>query len=191
VINRVMIRAARRGQRVVRLKGGDPFVFGRGGEEALALTAAGVPWEVVPGVTTAVAAAELAHIPVTHRGVASGFLVLAGHTEQAVSETLQGVRPNTISIVFMMAVSARARLAEALSNRGWLRDTPAALVCNASLPNEWVWTGPLSALGTAAPPPEAAGVLVIGEVVKLRHMLVQAARPRLGAVQGESYVGNR
>ena len=79
-IHRLMIRAAKQGKRVVRLKGGDPFVFGRGGEEALALAMAGVPFEVVPGVTTAVAAPELAGIPVTHRGIASGFLVLAGHT---------------------------------------------------------------------------------------------------------------
>src|SRR5690554_6512297 len=78
-IHRVMIRAARAGQRVVRLKGGDPFVFGRGAEEALALAQAGIPFEVVPGVTTAVAAPELAGIPVTHRGLSSGFLVVAGH----------------------------------------------------------------------------------------------------------------
>src|SRR5688500_6142367 len=78
-IHKLMIRAAKRGKRVVRLKGGDPFVFGRGGEEALALAMAGVPFEVVPGVTTAVAAPALAGIPITHPGVASGFLVLAGH----------------------------------------------------------------------------------------------------------------
>ena len=82
-INRLMIRAARQGKRVVRLKGGDPFVFGRGAEEALALAHAGISCEVVPGVTTAVAAPELAGIPVTHRGVASGFLVLAGHAGDA------------------------------------------------------------------------------------------------------------
>ena len=82
-IHRLMIRAARAGKRVVRLKGGDPFVFGRGAEEALALTEAGIAYEVVPGVTTAVAAAELAGIPVTHRGVSTGFLVVAGHTGEA------------------------------------------------------------------------------------------------------------
>src|SRR5947208_846871 len=78
-IHAVMIRAARRGRRVVRLKGGDPFVFGRGGEEALALGAAGVPFEIIPGVSSALAAPALAGIPLTHRGTASAFLVVTGH----------------------------------------------------------------------------------------------------------------
>ena len=107
-INRLMIRAAKQGKRVVRLKGGDPFVFGRGGEEALALAMAGIACEIVPGVTTAVAAPELAGIPVTHRGIASGFLVLAGHTSEAVDNTLQSVRPNSVSIVMLMSIG-RAR----------------------------------------------------------------------------------
>src|SRR4029077_9585104 len=82
-IEMLMIRAARRGRRVVRLKGGDPFVFGRGGEEALALQRAGVPYEVVPGVTSAIAAPASAGIPVTHRGVAAAFLVVSGHEDEA------------------------------------------------------------------------------------------------------------
>src|SRR5919106_2980655 len=94
-IHRLMIRAAREGKRVVRLKGGDPFVFGRGAEEALALAQAGIACEVVPGVTTAVAAAELAGIPVTHRGIASAFLVLAGHNNEAIDNTLRSVRANS------------------------------------------------------------------------------------------------
>ena len=85
-----MIRAARQGKRVVRLKGGDPFVFGRGAEEALALARGGHPVEVVPGVTTAVAAPELAGIPVTHRGIASGFLVLPGTTGDALDQRAGG-----------------------------------------------------------------------------------------------------
>src|SRR5919106_2614971 len=94
-IHRLMIRAAREGKRVVRLKGGDPFVFGRGAEEALALAEAGIPCEGVPGVTTAVAAAELAGIPVTHRGIASGVLGIAGHNNEAIDDTLRSVRANS------------------------------------------------------------------------------------------------
>src|SRR5690606_36297684 len=78
-VSELLIAAARLGQRVVRLKAGDPFVFGRGGEEVRALVDAGVPFEIVPGLSAAIAAPELAGIPVTHRGVASGFLVVSGH----------------------------------------------------------------------------------------------------------------
>jgi uroporphyrin-III C-methyltransferase/precorrin-2 dehydrogenase/sirohydrochlorin ferrochelatase len=170
-IHRLMIRAAKQGKRVVRLKGGDPFVFGRGGEEALALALAGVPFEVVPGVTSAVAAPALAGIPITHRGIASGFLVLAGHTSEAVHRSLEAVRPNTISMVMLMGVGARAELASSLMAHGWSAETPAAIVCSASMPDAWTWTGVLAKMGDATPPPGAAGVLVVGEVVRLREML--------------------
>src|SRR3954471_10925640 len=106
-IHRLMIRAARHGKRVVRLKGGDPFVFGRGAEEAIALREAGVDFEVVPGVTTAVAAAELAGIPVTHRGVSTGFLVLAGHSGEALARALGGVRPDAVTVIVMMGLAVR------------------------------------------------------------------------------------
>ena len=91
-IQAVMIRAARRGRRVVRLKGGDPFVFGRGGEEVLALQQAGVPFDVVPGVTSAIAAPALAGIPVTHRGVSSAFLVVSGHDAEAFASAVGACR---------------------------------------------------------------------------------------------------
>jgi uroporphyrin-III C-methyltransferase/precorrin-2 dehydrogenase/sirohydrochlorin ferrochelatase len=170
-INKLMIRAARQGKRVVRLKGGDPFVFGRGGEEALALAAAGVACEVVPGVTTAVAAAELAGIPVTHRGIASAFLVMAGHNSDAIENTLTSVRPHSASIVIMMGIGARADLASRLMAHGWRAETPAALICGASTPDEWIWTGLLAEVGAAAPPAGAAGVLVVGDVVDVRKAL--------------------
>lgn len=170
-INRLMIRAAKQGKQVVRLKGGDPFVFGRGGEEALALAAAGIPFEVVPGISTAVAAAELAGIPVTHRGVASAFLVMAGHNSDAIENTLQSVRPNSVSLVMMMGIGARGELASRLMAHGWGRETPTAIICSASTPDEWVWTGLLSEAGAAAPPEGAAGVIVIGEVVHIRQAL--------------------
>ena len=171
-IHRLMIRAAKQGKRVVRLKGGDPFVFGRGGEEALALVAAGIPFEVVPGVTTAVAAAELAGIPVTHRGVASAFLVMAGHNADAIENTLGSVRPNSVSLVIMMGIGARGELASRLIAHGWGRETPTAVICSVSTPDEWVWTGLLSEVGATVPPDGAPGVMVVGEVVQVREALV-------------------
>src|SRR6188472_1859618 len=94
-IHKLMIRAARHGKHVVRLKGGDPFVFGRGAEEAMALVEAGIPFEIVPGVTTAVAAAELAGIPVTHRGIAAGFVVVSGHAESAYAPVFDSLAPHS------------------------------------------------------------------------------------------------
>ena len=190
-IHKLMIRAARQGKRVVRLKGGDPFVFGRGAEEALALVAAGIPFDIVPGVTTAVAAAELAGIPLTHRGVSSAFLVLAGHTGEAVDATLRSVQPNSLSVVFMMGVGARAELAGQLLAHGWAAGTPAAIVCAASTPESWSWTGSLADMGTATPPPGLAGVLVIGDVVAVRHALSAAAWRASSARSEVMYGRNR
>jgi uroporphyrin-III C-methyltransferase len=175
-IHRLMIRAARAGKRVVRLKGGDPFVFGRGAEEALALALAGVPFEVVPGVTTAVAAAELAGIPVTHRGVASAFLVLAGHTGEALDRTLDAVVPNQLTLVAMMAVEGRSALVAQLLARGWSAETHAALVCGASTPDEWTWIGRLADAAEATPPSGVPGVLVVGDVVAVGETLAAAKR---------------
>ena len=93
MLNRLLVKYARRGLRVVRLKCGDPYVFGRGGEEALALARAGIPFEIVPGVSSAVAAPALAGIPVTHRGLASSFAVVTGHHEATYGPLLDGFAP--------------------------------------------------------------------------------------------------
>jgi len=103
-IEKVMIRRALRGERVVRLKSGDPLVFGRGGEEALALAAAGVPCEIVPGVSAAVAAPALAGIPVTHRGLASAFVVVSGHAEEAYHPVLESLAPGSATLVILMGM---------------------------------------------------------------------------------------
>jgi uroporphyrin-III C-methyltransferase len=176
-IHRLMIRAARHGKRVVRLKGGDPFVFGRGAEEAMALVEAGIPYEVVPGVTSAVAAAELAGIPVTHRGVASGFLVLSGHTGERLEETLSSVKPGSITVVVMMGLAVRAEVASRLGALGWPGETPAALVCSASTADAWSWTGTLDGIAAVTPPDGLPGVMVVGEVVRVREALAAAAEP--------------
>ena len=112
-IHAVMIRAARRGRRVVRLKGGDPFVFGRGGEEAQALQLAGVPFDVVPGVTSAIAAPASVGIPLTHRGLASAFFVVSGHDREIFAEAIGSLKPNGVTIVILMGFRA-ARLAAQL-----------------------------------------------------------------------------
>jgi uroporphyrin-III C-methyltransferase/precorrin-2 dehydrogenase/sirohydrochlorin ferrochelatase len=171
-IHAVMIRAAERGRRVVRLKGGDPLVFGRGGEEALALRAAGVPFEIVPGVTSAVAAAALAGIPVTHRGVASAFLVVGGHDEAAFAASIGGVTPGQVTLVVMMGVATRVALARRLVGAGWPGATPAAIVSSASTPGQRVWRGTLDdvAADRAAIDPGRPAVLVIGDVASLDLM---------------------
>jgi uroporphyrin-III C-methyltransferase/precorrin-2 dehydrogenase/sirohydrochlorin ferrochelatase len=178
-IHRLMIRAARQGKRVVRLKGGDPFVFGRGAEEALALAMAGIAFEVVPGVSSAIAAPELAGIPVTHRGSASGFLVLSGHATDAFEDGLKAVQPNALSLVVLMGLGSRRELAEKLIARGWKGATPAAIVCGASTPEEWIWTGTVVELGANEPPAGVAGVVVIGDVVRVRERLGAAEEQKV------------
>ena len=178
-IHRLMIRAARQGKRVVRLKGGDPFVFGRGAEEAIALADAGIPFEVVPGVSSAIAAPELAGIPVTHRGSASGFLVLSGHAAEAFDNGLRAVQPNAVSLVVLMGLNSRGELAEKLIARGWHAATPAAIVCGASTRDEWIWTGTIAKLAANEPPAGVAGVVVVGDVVRVRERLVAAEEQKV------------
>jgi uroporphyrin-III C-methyltransferase / precorrin-2 dehydrogenase / sirohydrochlorin ferrochelatase len=169
-IHRLLIRAARQGKRVVRLKAGDPFVFGRGGEEAEALARAGVPHEVIPGLSSALAAPALAGIPLTHRGLASSFTVVSGHAEQAYRPVVAALPPASSTLVVLMGLGTRARLVEVLLQSGWDAATPAALLLGASSPGALTWTGPLAQLPQAPLPPlPPPGVLVIGPVVALSH----------------------
>jgi uroporphyrin-III C-methyltransferase len=180
VLNRLLVKYARRGLRVVRLKCGDPFVFGRGGEEALALAAAGIPCEVIPGVSTAIAAPALAGIPVTHRGLASSFAVITGHHAQTYGPLVDGLPPNGLTLVVLMGLGQRGAIAARLLDRGWRADTPAAVVVGAATPQAWRWTGPLTALGGVEIPEtsaDAPGLLVIGDVVGLAAQLDIHARP--------------
>jgi uroporphyrin-III C-methyltransferase / precorrin-2 dehydrogenase / sirohydrochlorin ferrochelatase len=170
-IIRTLIRAARRGKRVVRLKGGDPFVFGRGGEEAIALAGAGIPFEIVPGVSSALAAPALASIPVTYRGLSSAVLVTSGHDPDRFASLMNGVAPGSATLVLMMATSQREAVVDALIEAGWSATTPAAIIWNASQPGASVWGGPLSALASAVAPDDAPGTIVVGDVVALRAAL--------------------
>ena len=168
-IHALMIRAARRGKRVIRLKGGDPFVFGRGGEEVQALQAAGVPFEVVPGVSSAVAAPALGGIPVTHRGLASAFLVVSGHDEALFERLVGEVTKDNVTLVVLMGRGRRGALARILVERGWPGSTPAAIVADASRSDQQVWRGSLADLarGDGALDTDGPATLVIGETAAL------------------------
>jgi uroporphyrin-III C-methyltransferase len=167
-INALLVRLARDGKRVVRLKGGDAFVFGRGGEEACALVEAGVDWEVVPGVSSAIAAAAYAGIPVTHRGVAASFAVATGHP---------GITPPGIAhadtLVVLMAVGQLEQVVNAILAEGRAPETPAAIVQAASTPSQRTIVGRLDTILTAGrqanvQPP---ATLVVGPTVQLAERL--------------------
>jgi uroporphyrin-III C-methyltransferase/precorrin-2 dehydrogenase/sirohydrochlorin ferrochelatase len=192
-ISDALIDASRLGVRVVRLKVGDPYVLGRGGEEAHALEAAGIPFEIVPGISAALAAPALAGIPLTYRGVASGFVVLSGHDPHAYVPILDGLRPLSATLVVLMGLATRASLTADLLTRGWPDTTPAAVVVDASRPDEFVWAGTLAGLpgfstGTSNALP---GVIVIGPVVALRTKEHSHVRVRQSALVGSRPVGVR
>jgi len=168
-INDLLVEHARAGRRVVRLKGGDPFVLGRGAEEALACRAAGVPVEVVPGVTSAVAVPAAAGIPVTHRGLAKQVTVVSGH-EGLDWATLAAVEG---TLVLLMGVSGLAETAAALVAHGKPAGTPVAIVESGSLPDQRTTTGTLATIAAlaAARDVRPPAVVVVGAVVDLHAAL--------------------
>jgi uroporphyrin-III C-methyltransferase / precorrin-2 dehydrogenase / sirohydrochlorin ferrochelatase len=182
-IHALMIRAARRGKRVVRLKGGDPFVFGRGGEEVLALQRAGVSFDVVPGVSSAVAAPAAAGIPVTHRGLSSAFLVVSGHEEAAFASAIEGLAPNRITVVVLMGLRRSAAIGSRLVDAGWSRGTAVAVITDASTPRQQVWRGTLDDLAAERVDldPKSAGTIVVGDVVTLGMQAAVATAAAYGS----------
>ena len=184
-IHALMIRAARQGQRVVRLKGGDPFVFGRGGEEALALRAANIPFEVIPGVSAAIAAPALAGIPVTHRGTAAAFAVIAGHAPSSYEPALDAIAPGAMTLVFLMSLGNQAEIAQALIARGWRASTPAAVLLSASRADAEEWFGSLILLAHEDGPHDQgkAGLIVVGDVVAVSQQLRASSHAAAGAAR--------
>ena len=175
-INDLLINYARQGYLVVRLKGGDPFVFGRGGEEALALAAAGIPFEVVPGISSAIAVPAAAGIPVTHRGLATSVTVVTGHEQHGIdSSTVEWERLALTggTLVILMGVEALPHISQRLLSAGLASDTPAAVIQQGTLPGQRVVTAPLAHIAEQAR--EAAikspAVIIIGEVVALGDVL--------------------
>ncbi|WP_040159026.1 uroporphyrinogen-III C-methyltransferase [Nigerium massiliense] len=171
-INRLLVEHARAGRRVVRLKGGDNTVFGRGGEEAQACVAAGVPVEFVPGVTSAVAAPQLAGIPVTHRSLSQGFTVVSGHVPpgDARSQLDWGALARTrTTLVILMGVKYLPEITATLRDAGLDPTTPAAIVMAACMPGSQTLRGTVSSIADIAgqqgvTPP---AITVIGDVAAL------------------------
>ncbi len=183
-IEALAIAKAREGRRVVRLKGGDPFVFGRGGEEAAALRAAGVPFEIVPGISSALAVPAYAGIPLTHREYAASFTVLTGHEDpEKPSSSLDWAKlaDPARTLVLLMSVGNLRDIVERLAAHGLPRTTPVAVIQDGTLPRQRTVLGTLESIASdvAEAKIEAPAVVVIGAVAGLRERLAWFDRSAL------------
>ncbi|HEV3308958.1 MAG TPA: uroporphyrinogen-III C-methyltransferase [Chloroflexota bacterium] len=179
-IEQVLIGRARQGKRVVRLKGGDPFVFGRGGEEIEALAAAGIEWEVVPGVTSAVAAASAAGIPLTHRDLSSTVMVVTGHEDPAKPDSAvdwSWVARSNGTIVVLMGLERLDRICRTLVTHGLDPETRGAVVSNATNANQRSVFAPIASLARAVASADLTGpaAIVFGEVTRFPEMVAELA----------------
>jgi len=172
-INELLVAYGRRGLTVVRLKGGDPFVFGRGGEEALALAEADVAFEVVPGVSSLSSVPAAAGIPVTHRGISSQITVAAGHDPEALDYDALAVAPGTL--VLFMALAGLPEIARRLIAHGRPPDTPAAVISSGTTDAQELAAAPLAEIAEAAAGLEPPALVVVGEVVALSERLGRQA----------------
>jgi len=174
-INEILVREARAGKTVVRLKGGDPFLFGRGGEEAEVLARAGIPVEVVPGVTSSIAGPAVAGIPVTHRDLAASLAIATAHEAEggAGARIDWDALARMDTVVLMMGVSRLGSVATRLIAAGKAPGTPAAVVQDATLPTQRTVTAPLSRIAAAARKAgiRAPAVTIVGHVVRMREQL--------------------
>ena len=173
-INRLLVSYALLGQQVVRLKGGDPFVFGRGSEEALVCRDAGIPFEVVPGISSVVAVPAYAGIPLTHRNVSSSFTVITGHEDPTKPETsiqYEAIARSGSTLVILMGVKQMPDILARLIAVGMPADTPAAIIEQGTMPEQRVIEGTVNTLSELAleaniQPP---AIIVVGNVVALRE----------------------
>jgi uroporphyrin-III C-methyltransferase len=168
-INDFLVELASQGLEVVRLKGGDPFVFGRGGEEALALAEAGVPFEVVPGVSALAAVPAAAGIPLTHRGLSAQVHVVSGRS--ADGEVELGPADGAETLVLFMALNELGSVCERLLALGLDPSTPAAVISRGTCPDQEVVVADLSRIAEAADGLPGPALVVVGEVVGLRERL--------------------
>ncbi len=167
-IEKLMIRLARRGSVVVRLKGGDPFVFGRGGEEAEALTKARIPFEVISGITAGIAVPATIGIPVTHRDAARSVTFITGHTRDGSGPDWAALRATGATLVIYMGVKHLSNLVSGMLEAGFPADTPACAIQNGTLETQLQIVTTLAALPGAASEAQlgSPAILIIGAVVR-------------------------
>ena len=175
-INAILVTKACEYAVVVRLKGGDPFVFGRGGEEAVALVSAGIPWEVVPGVSAGAAVAAYAGIPITHRGLSSSVTFVTGHEDPAKAHSSlrwEQLAKGVDTLVFFMAVANSRKIAERLIQHGRAGTTPVAVIRWGTYQTQETYLSTLAEMGAMIEREqiEAPAIIVIGEVVTLHEKL--------------------
>jgi uroporphyrin-III C-methyltransferase len=170
-INRLLVQLGRDGLETVRLKGGDPFVFGRGGEEAHALAQAGVPFEVVPGVSSLASVPAAFNIPVTHRGVAAQVTLVSGHSASSDELDFAQLASTPGTLVFFMGLRQVERIVEGLIAHGKDTHTPAAVIARGTLPEAELAEGELHELPELARGLPQPALVVIGDVVAVRHQL--------------------
>jgi uroporphyrin-III C-methyltransferase len=178
-IEDLLVRLGRQGLDVVRLKGGDPFVFGRGGEEALALAAAGLTFEVVPGVSSLSAVPAAAGIPITHRGIASQVTIVSGHDPSELDFAALASAPGTL--VFFMGLAALPGIIEGLLAAGKPPDTPSAVISRGTTPEQETVVAPIGELASAAFALASPALIVVGDVAALSAKLVGGRHQKVGA----------
>jgi uroporphyrin-III C-methyltransferase len=191
VIDAIVIDRARAGRTVTRLKGGDPFVYGRGGEECEALRVAGIPFVVIPGVTSAIAVPALAGIPVTHRRYSSAFAVVTGHQCDDPSTVDWHALARIPTLIVLMGLATLARTARRLIAAGVPGSRPAAVVASGTLPQERAVTGTLETIARRARDAalEPPAVLIVGEVVRLREILGDLRQTPVAFANGRARAG--
>lgn len=169
-INNLLVEKAQTHQVIVRLKGGDPFVFGHGGEECETLAAAGIPYEVVPGVSSAFAVPAYAGIPLTHRDHASQFTIITAHDREGGLPDWDNL-PHQGTLVFLMGLARLAAIAEGLQTHGWAAETPVAVIQRGTTRQQRVVTGTLANIAPKAEGFKSPSIIVVGQVVSLHESI--------------------
>lgn len=190
-INQILIEQAKQGKQVVRLKGGDPFIFGRGGEEALALVAENIEYDVIPGITAAIGCAASAKIPLTHRNISRSVTLVTGHVTSGAFSSWAGLVSSGQTLVFYMGLEQAQNIQQGLMSEGLNADFPLAIIGNGCSENQQVHVSQISDLVRLANDLKGLtpALIIIGEVVTLRKQLLQPAHKNeefsMEAIMGE------